>query len=76
MYFIHICMTTGVFQLIKTSVAQVLVATETQAESPGWSCLGCGAVCLFEDESLRSYFLRLYCVKVRGTAVTPPTHIY
>ncbi|XP_041801665.1 neural Wiskott-Aldrich syndrome protein [Chelmon rostratus] len=56
-------MTTGVFQLIKTSVAQVLVATETQAESPGWSCLGCGAVCLFEDESLRSYFLRLYCVK-------------
>ncbi|XP_076598216.1 actin nucleation-promoting factor WAS [Chaetodon auriga] len=50
-------------KLIKTTVAQVLVATETQGEGPGWSCVGCGAVCLVEDESIRSYFLRLYCVK-------------
>lgn len=61
-------MTTGAFQLIKTTVAQVLVAKETQGESPGWSCLGCGTLCLIEDESVRSYFLHLYCVKVRGTA--------
>nr|XP_046239823.1 neural Wiskott-Aldrich syndrome protein [Scatophagus argus] len=51
------------YKLIKTTVAQVLVAKETQGESPGWSVLGCGAVCLIEDESLHSYFLCLYCVK-------------
>lgn len=73
-------MTTCVFQLIKTTVAQVLEAKETQGQSPGWSCSGCGVMCLIEDESTRSYFLRLYCVKVRGTVElireTPPTHIY
>lgn len=72
-------MSTGVFQLIKTAVAQVLVAKETQGESAGWSRVGCGAMCLIEDESICSYFLRLYCVKVRGTAEliinTPPRHI-
>ncbi|XP_051269809.1 actin nucleation-promoting factor WASL isoform X2 [Dicentrarchus labrax] len=50
-------------KLIKTTVGQVLVAKEMQHESPGWSCLGCGTVCLVEDESIHSYFLRLYCVK-------------
>lgn len=72
-------MSTGVFQLIKTAIAQILVAKETQGESAGWSCLGCGAMCLIKDESIRSYFLRLYCVKVRWTAElitdTPPSHI-
>ncbi|XP_070758276.1 actin nucleation-promoting factor WAS [Enoplosus armatus] len=50
-------------KLIKTTVAQLLEAKETQGESPGWSCLGCGALCLMEDEAIHSYFLRLYCVK-------------
>ncbi|XP_049439878.1 neural Wiskott-Aldrich syndrome protein [Epinephelus fuscoguttatus] len=49
--------------LIKSTVAQVLVATETEGERPGWSCLGCGAVCLIEDTFIHSHFLRLYCVK-------------
>lgn len=75
-----ICVTPGPFQLVKTTVAQVLRAKDAEGESPGWSCLGCGAVCLIEDESIHSYFLRLYCVKVRGTAElirdTPPTHIH
>ncbi|XP_040889316.1 wiskott-Aldrich syndrome protein [Toxotes jaculatrix] len=48
-------------KLIKTTVAQVLEAKE--GESPGWCCLGCGVVCLIDDESVHSYFLRLYCVK-------------
>lgn len=50
-------------KLIKTTVAQVLMAKDTQVESPGWSCLGCGALCLVEDETIHSYFLRLYSVK-------------
>ncbi|XP_031709971.1 neural Wiskott-Aldrich syndrome protein [Anarrhichthys ocellatus] len=50
-------------RLIKTTVAQILVAEDTQGRSPGWSCLGCGAVCLIEDKSIHSHFLRLYCVK-------------
>ncbi|KAM8757518.1 actin nucleation-promoting factor WASL [Acanthopagrus schlegelii] len=50
-------------KLVKTTVAQVLRAKDAEGESPGWSCLGCGAVCLIEDESIHSYFLRLYCVK-------------
>ncbi|XP_071351308.1 actin nucleation-promoting factor WASL [Trachinotus anak] len=50
-------------KLIKITVAQVLEAKETQDESPGWCRLGCGVVCLIEDESVLSYFLRLYCVK-------------
>ncbi|XP_032370327.1 neural Wiskott-Aldrich syndrome protein [Etheostoma spectabile] len=50
-------------KLIKTTVAQVLVAKETKGESPGWSRLGCGAVCLIEDDSLHTHILRLYCVK-------------
>lgn len=75
-----ICVTSGLFQLIKTTVAQVLRAKDAEGERPGWSCLGCGAVCLIENESIHSYFLQLYCVKVRGTAElirdTPPTHIH
>lgn len=58
----------AVFQLVKTAVVQVLVSRETQGERAAWSYLGCGAMCLIEDESVCSYFLRLYCVKVRGTA--------
>ncbi|XP_027135455.1 wiskott-Aldrich syndrome protein [Larimichthys crocea] len=50
-------------KLIKTTVAQLLVAKETHSGSPGWSCLGCGAICLIEDELIQSYFLQLYCVK-------------
>ncbi|XP_039654104.1 neural Wiskott-Aldrich syndrome protein isoform X1 [Perca fluviatilis] len=50
-------------KLIKTTVAQVLVAKETKGKSPGWSRLGCGAVCLIEDESIHTHILRLYCVK-------------
>ncbi|XP_056245421.1 actin nucleation-promoting factor WAS [Seriola aureovittata] len=50
-------------KLIKTTVAQVLEAKEPQHESPGWHRLGCGVVCLIEDQSVHSYFLRLYCVK-------------
>lgn len=69
----------AVFQLVKTAVAQVLVSRETQGERAAWSCLGCGAMCLVEDESVCSHFLRLYCVKVRGTAEliidTSPAHI-
>lgn len=57
----------AVFQLVKTAVVQVLVSKETQGEGAAWSCLSCGAMCLVEDESVCSYFLRLYCVKVRGT---------
>ncbi|XP_042354236.1 neural Wiskott-Aldrich syndrome protein [Plectropomus leopardus] len=49
--------------LIKSAVAQVLVATETEGETPSWSCLGCGALCLIEDKSIHTHFLRLYCVK-------------
>ncbi|XP_074506734.1 actin nucleation-promoting factor WAS [Sebastes fasciatus] len=50
-------------KLIKSTVAQVLVDKDTQDESPGWSCLGCGSVCLIEDKSIHTHFLRLYCVK-------------
>ncbi|KAM7402044.1 hypothetical protein PAMP_017315 [Pampus punctatissimus] len=50
-------------KLIKSTVAQVLEAKENQGGSPGWSCLGCGVVCLIEDQSVHSYFLHLYCVK-------------
>lgn len=69
----------GVFQLVKTTVAQVLEAKDMKGGRPGWSCLGCGVVCLIEDEFVHSHFLHLYCVKVRGTAElirdAPPTHI-
>ncbi|CAK6955594.1 neural Wiskott-Aldrich syndrome protein isoform X1 [Scomber scombrus] len=50
-------------KLIKSTVAQVLVAKENQGGSPGWNCLACGVVCLIEDQSVHSYFLQLYCVK-------------
>ncbi|KAK2862187.1 hypothetical protein Q5P01_001720 [Channa striata] len=50
-------------KLIKSTVAQLLEAKDTEGGSLGWSCLSCGVVCLIEDESIHSYFLRLYCVK-------------
>ncbi|XP_055365320.1 actin nucleation-promoting factor WAS [Betta splendens] len=50
-------------KLIKSTVAQVLEARSTEGASPGWTCLGCGVVCLIQDESIHSHFLRLYCVK-------------
>ncbi|KAM3621267.1 uncharacterized protein V6R79_008632 [Siganus canaliculatus] len=52
------------YKLIKTTVAQVLVPEEAQGgESPGWSCLDCGAICLIQDASVHSYFFCRYCVK-------------
>ncbi|XP_069010430.1 actin nucleation-promoting factor WASL [Embiotoca jacksoni] len=50
-------------KLIKTTVAQILQAEAAEGERPRWSCLHCGVLCLTEDESLQSYFLRLYCVE-------------
>ncbi|XP_026202644.1 neural Wiskott-Aldrich syndrome protein isoform X2 [Anabas testudineus] len=50
-------------KLIKTTVAQVLEAKDTDGGGLGWSCVGCGVVSLIEDESIHSHFLRLYCVK-------------
>lgn len=61
-------MTAGVFQLIKTTVAQVLLAKESQGETPAWSYLGCGVLCLIEENAIHTHFLRLYCVKVSGMA--------
>ncbi|XP_071772620.1 actin nucleation-promoting factor WAS isoform X2 [Centroberyx gerrardi] len=50
-------------KLVASAVAQVLVANKTKCGNLGWSCWGCGVVCLIEDNSMHSYFLRLYCVK-------------
>lgn len=63
--------------MLKTTVAQILQSKETSGESPGWHRLHCGVVCLTEDNPEHSYFLRLYCVTVRGTGifVTPPIQI-
>lgn len=63
-----ICLATVWFQLIKTTVVQVFEAKDVQVGNPGWSCLGCGVMCLIEDEFIPSYFFRLYCVKVREAA--------
>ncbi|XP_008282022.1 neural Wiskott-Aldrich syndrome protein [Stegastes partitus] len=50
-------------KLMKCTVAQILQAKDIEGESPSWICLDCGVVCLVEDESRHSFFLRLYCVK-------------
>ncbi|KAM9759995.1 actin nucleation-promoting factor WASL [Menidia menidia] len=50
-------------KLIKTTVAQLLEANDSQNESPGWHRSACGVLCLIEDDSVCSCFLRLYCVK-------------
>lgn len=49
--------------LIKTTVAQVLVAKEMGDGHLGWTCAACGVLCIIKDTSVDSYFLRLYCVK-------------
>ncbi|XP_064154745.1 actin nucleation-promoting factor WASL-like [Anguilla rostrata] len=47
-----------------SAVAQVLVASmEPGGHGATWRCKGTGVVCLVNDQSLKSYFLRLYCVK-------------
>ncbi|XP_030584302.1 neural Wiskott-Aldrich syndrome protein [Archocentrus centrarchus] len=51
------------YKLIISTVAQILQAKSTPGESPSWSRLDCGVVCLIEDLSMHSYFLHLYCVK-------------
>lgn len=62
---------------MKSTVAQILQAISTPGERPSWSRVECGVVCLIEDSSMHSYFLRLYCVKVKRTSLlltfTPPT---
>ncbi|KAK5612071.1 hypothetical protein CRENBAI_000737 [Crenichthys baileyi] len=49
--------------LVKTTVAQILQASDSEGESRRWHRLDCGVVCLVEDMSVQSYFLRLYCVQ-------------
>ncbi|KAG5838353.1 hypothetical protein ANANG_G00222840 [Anguilla anguilla] len=47
-----------------SAVAQVLVASmEPGGHGATWRCEGTGVVCLVNDQSLKSYFLRLYSVK-------------
>ncbi|XP_072238347.1 actin nucleation-promoting factor WASL [Leuresthes tenuis] len=50
-------------KLIKTTVAQLLQANDTQRGRPSWHYLDCGVICLTEDYSTRSFFLRLFCIK-------------
>ncbi|XP_015244890.1 PREDICTED: neural Wiskott-Aldrich syndrome protein-like [Cyprinodon variegatus] len=50
-------------KLLKTTVAQILQAKDSGDESRSWHRLDCGVVCLVEDTSVQSYFLRLYCVQ-------------
>ncbi|XP_008408099.1 wiskott-Aldrich syndrome protein [Poecilia reticulata] len=50
-------------KLVKTTVAQILQASDSEGESRSWHRVDCGVVCLVEDTSLQSFFLRLYCVK-------------
>uniref|UniRef100_A0AAQ6ACC0 Si:dkey-197j19.6 n=2 Tax=Amphiprion ocellaris TaxID=80972 RepID=A0AAQ6ACC0_AMPOC len=50
-------------KLVKSTVAQILQAKDIEGENPSWICFDCGVICLVEDKSRRSYFLRLYCVK-------------
>ncbi|XP_043979300.1 neural Wiskott-Aldrich syndrome protein [Gambusia affinis] len=50
-------------KLVKTTVAQILQANDCEGESRSWHRVDCGVVCLIEDTSLQSFFLRLYCVQ-------------
>ncbi|XP_012719295.2 wiskott-Aldrich syndrome protein [Fundulus heteroclitus] len=50
-------------KLVKTTVAQILQAKDTEGQRRRWHRLECGVVCLVEDLSVQSYFLRLYCVQ-------------
>ncbi|KAM4583506.1 actin nucleation-promoting factor WASL [Fundulus diaphanus] len=50
-------------KLVKTTVAQILQAKDTEGQRRRWHHLDCGVVCLVEDMSVQSYFLRLYCVQ-------------
>ncbi|MEQ2222496.1 hypothetical protein ILYODFUR_026974 [Ilyodon furcidens] len=50
-------------ELVKTTVAQILQASDSEGGSRRWHRLDCGVVCLIEDMSVQSYFLRLYCVQ-------------
>lgn len=51
------------FKLVKTTVAQVLQASDSESDRRSWQRLDCGVVCLVQDTSTQSYFLRLYCVQ-------------
>ncbi|XP_014905777.1 wiskott-Aldrich syndrome protein isoform X2 [Poecilia latipinna] len=50
-------------KLVKTTVAQILQASDSEGERRSWHRVDCGVVCLVEDTSLQSFFLRLYCVQ-------------
>ncbi|XP_032406420.1 wiskott-Aldrich syndrome protein isoform X1 [Xiphophorus hellerii] len=50
-------------KLVKTTVAQILQANDSEGRSRSWHRVDCGVVCLIEDTSLQSFFLRLYCVQ-------------
>ncbi|XP_054883177.1 actin nucleation-promoting factor WAS [Poeciliopsis prolifica] len=50
-------------KLVKSTVAQILQANDSEGESRSWHRVDCGVVCLIEDTSLQSFFLRLYCVQ-------------
>ncbi|KAJ8370571.1 hypothetical protein SKAU_G00105990 [Synaphobranchus kaupii] len=49
---------------VASGVAQVYVASmEPGDHGASWRCKGSGVVCLVNDQSLMSYFLRLYSIK-------------
>ena len=55
----------NVFQAETSAVAQVVLASGSGSGHQVWSSRGSGVLCLVKDLSMCSYFLRLYCVKVR-----------
>lgn len=48
---------------VASTVAQLFFASDVVPQALGWKYEGCGVVCLTEDHSKQSFFLRLYCVK-------------
>lgn len=63
---ISVCVCT--LQVLACAIVQLVMAAPPQKKE--WKSHSFGVLCLMQDKSVHSTFMRLYCLKVRLTDVT------
>lgn len=63
--FMYMCVSLCTLQVLACGIVQLVIA-----EKKEWKSHSFGVLCLVQDTSIHSTFMRLYCLKVRLTDIT------
>lgn len=66
--FMYMCVSLCTLQVLACGIVQLVMAAPPKKRE--WKSHSFGVLCLVQDKSMHSTFMRLYCLKVRLTDTT------